>query len=275
MTFPYFTLRDLAPPGVIRRGGYFLRRWRGDGTVFTGNYSVWIEAARAANGYADPAILERTRQATALARNDPSVFERDSVILPRPQYPLGTLAALLHIANLRGGCLRALDFGGALGSTYFQLRPFLAPLRDVRWAVIEQSHYVECGRKEFADDRLCFHRDVASALAAGEYDVLLLSCVLQYLPDPHRMLDELLSHRIAFVLLDRTALHSGPQDRLTVQHNPATIQPASYPAWFFNEQRLLAHFSGTHRLIYHFESGDKVLHLGAPSRYRGYLYERT
>lgn len=275
MSIPRFTIRELAPPGMIRRGGYLLRRWRGNGTVFTGNYASWIEAARAASGYADPGILERTRRATALARDDTSIFERDSVILPRPDYPLAALAALLHIANLKEGRLRVLDFGGALGSTFFQLRRFLAPLREVCWSVIEQPHYVECGQLEFANERLCFHHDVAGALATGEYDVLFLSCVLQYLPNPHRVLDELLAHRLPFILLDRTALHAGSNDRLTVQHNPAAIHPASYPAWFFNENRLLSHFRATHRLIYRFESGDKVLHLGAPSRYLGYLYERT
>jgi putative methyltransferase (TIGR04325 family) len=271
MINPRLALRELAPAGMVRRGGYVLRHWRGDGTVFTGNFASWTEAERAASGYADPAILERTRRATARARDDASVFERDSVILPRPDYPLGGLAALLHIANLKGGRLRVLDFGGALGSTFFQLRPFLAPLREVRWAVIEQPHYVECGQREFASDRLCFHHDVAGALATGEYDVLLLSGVLQYLPDPHRVLNQLLSHRVPFVLLDRTALHAGPSDRLTVQRNPASIYPASYPAWFFNEERLLFHFQNKYDLVFAFEGADKALHFGYPSYYRGYF----
>jgi hypothetical protein len=85
----------------------------------------------------------------------------------------------------------------------------------------------------------------------------------------------LLAHPIPFVLLDRTALHAGSADRLTVQRNPASIYPASYPAWFFSEQTLLGHFGTSHREICRFESGDKVLHLGPASRYRGYLFERS
>ncbi|WP_415908462.1 methyltransferase, TIGR04325 family [Oleiharenicola sp. Vm1] len=272
MTRKNFALRDLAPPGLIRRGGYLLRRLRGDGTVFAGNYASWPDAAKAASGYADPAILEHTRRATALARDNPALFERDAVILPRPDYPLHALAALLHVANQQSGRLRVLDFGGALGSTFFQLRPFLAPLREVRWTVIEQPHYVECGRREFADERLRFHADVAAALSEGESDVLLLSSVLQYLPAPHAMLKELLSHRPAFVLLDRTALHVGTTDRLTVQHNPPSIYPASYPAWFLNEQRLVAHFDAGYRLVFSFAASDYALHLGPASVYRGYFY---
>lgn len=272
MTPARSALRNLVPPGLIRRGGYLLRRWRGDGTVFAGDYLTWGDAARATSGYADPAILEHTRRATALARDNPAVFERDAVILPRAEYPLHALAALLHVANQQGGRLRVLDFGGALGSTFFQLRPFLAPLREVRWTVIEQPHYVECGRREFADERLRFHADVAGAHAEGENDVLFMSGVLQYLPAPHAMLEELLAHRLPFVLLDRTALHAGATDRLTVQRNPASIYPASYPAWFFNEQRLLAHFAAGYRPVFSFAATDYALHLGPASAYRGYLY---
>lgn len=275
MTPSRAVLRDWLPPGLIRRGGYWLRRWRGNGTVFAGNHRSWEAAARAASGYAHPAILEHTRRATALARDDASVFERDSVVLSRPDYPLPALAALLHVANRRGGRLRVLDFGGALGSTYFQLRPFLAHLREVRWTVIEQPHYVDCGRREFADERLSFHHDVAVALSERESDVLFLSGVLQYLPAPHAMLAGLLSHRLPFVLLDRTALHADAADRLTVQRNPPSIYPGSYPAWFFNEEQLLGHFADHYRLVFAFAAADYALHLGPASTYRGYLYAAT
>lgn len=274
MMRPFTQMRDLLPPALARRLEYAVHHLRRDATVFEGNYPSWDAAAAATNGYFDPSILERTREATRQARDNPRLFERDSVILQRPEYPLETLAALLYVAHCAHGRLDVIDFGGALGSSYFQLRSFLAPLVQVRWTVVEQTHYVECGQREFTDGRLCFQPTVRSAVTAAQPQVLLLSGVLQYLPDPRPMLRKLLAEEIEFALLDRTAFHRGNQDRLTVQRNPPSIYPASYPAWFFTETAFLTLILDTHELIFDFDARDQVLLAGGQAYYRGYLFRK-
>jgi putative methyltransferase (TIGR04325 family) len=266
--------REMLPPGLASWLRYRLHHSRGDATLFEGRYSSWAAAAAATNGYFDPAILERTRQATRQARDNPRIFERDSVVLPHPEYPLEVLAALLHVGNMADGRLDVVDFGGALGSTYFQLQSFLKPLQKVRWTVVEQSHYVECGRREFTDDRLRFQPTVQEAVSETTSQILLLSGVLQYLPNPQNALRELLAQDIPFVLLDRTAFHREQSDRLTVQHNPHSIYPASYPAWFFNEAQFLAQFHNTHELLFDFDAHDQVLLERGRAYYRGYLFHK-
>src|SRR5205823_2837625 len=105
------------------------------------------------------------------------------------------LAALLR-ASVRKGSLSVLDFGGALGSSYFQCRKFLSPLRHLRWSVVEQAAQVACGRADFSNDELVFYESVEACLKQETPDLLVLSSVLQYLPDPHKTLSELLSYRI-------------------------------------------------------------------------------
>lgn len=252
-----------------------LHKWRGDATVFEGDYPSWDVAARLTSGYADSAILERTRLAVLDAQADDRVFERDSVILSRPEYSFPVLTALFWAAVRGGGRLDVVDFGGSLGSSFFQFRRFLRAIPDLRWGVVEQPHYVECGSRELAGEGLSFHTTIADALRELRPDVLLVSSVLQYLPTPHSTLEKMLEHEFAYVVLDRTALTAGPRDRLTIQKNPDSISPASYPAWFLKEEGLRNIFRERYRLVYDFPGHDRVLINGPRVYFHGYVFERS
>jgi putative methyltransferase (TIGR04325 family) len=265
----------LFPPGVKDELALALHRVRKDATIFEGDYLSWPDAERRSSGYADPGILERTLRAALRARNDPAVFERDSVILARPEYSFPTLCALLWIANRNAGRLKVLDFGGSLGSSFFQFRRFLSDIPALEWAVVEQPHFVECGSREMSGGGLSFHSSVASAVGEMKPDVLFLSSVLQYLPTPHETLAEMIELGFEFILLDRTAFHRRDRDRLTIQRNPASIHLASYPAWFFNKERLLENFEGRYKLVYEFQGSDRVMLARGRAAYRGFFFERA
>jgi putative methyltransferase (TIGR04325 family) len=265
----------LFPPAVKEEVALALHRLRKDATIFEGDYPTWQDAERASNGYADPEILERTRRAALRAKNDPGVFERDSMILAQPEYSFPALSALLWVANRNAGRLKVLDFGGSLGSSFFQFRRFLGAIPALEWAVVEQPHFVECGKREIGGSGLTFHPTVASALGELKPDVLFLSSVLQYLPTPHETLAELLAQRFDFILLDRTAFHRRDRDRLTIQRNPPSIHSASYPAWFFNKEQLLRNFRDRYNLVYEFSAGDRVLLAGGRADYLGFFFERA
>lgn len=246
-----------------------------DGRIrFSGDYAGWAEARRDCTGYEAAVILERTRDALRQVRDGRAVFERDSVLLPEPELPLPLLAGLLRIAAEKGGRLHVLDFGGSLGSSYFQCRDFLAPLAALRWSVVEQPVHVACGRAEFADGRLEFFPSIAECLATARPDVLLLSSVVQYLPEPHAFLAEVRGLGLDWIILDRTAFHAGPRDRLTVQHVPAGIYPASYPAWFFAEEPWRAGFAPSYACIAVFPALDRPELPDGHARSRGMIYRR-
>jgi putative methyltransferase (TIGR04325 family) len=240
---------------------------------FHGDYASWEDARRASQGYDDGAILEKTRVASAAARDDESVFERDSVLLPRPERPYPLLACLLAAALKAGGRLSVLDFGGSLGSTYFQCRPFLSGIDHLRWAVVEQPHYVVVGRREFTSEVLGFHDTPEAACVAVTPDVLLLSGVLAYLSDPYEMLERLLGLRIPSIVVDRTPFLRSDRDRLTVQVVPPEIYPASYPAWFFGQTRLLSTFDRAgYRVAEEWPCVDDYSPDGDRAAYKGFLF---
>lgn len=241
------------------------------GVRFSGNYANWEEACRHATGYASPEIIERVKEAVLKVKKGEAVFERDSVLFDKPQYSWPVIASLLWIASLKDNRLNIVDFGGSLGSSYFQTRSFLSHLKAYHWSVVEQKHFVEVGRKHFEDDHLRFYDDLDLCIANENPNVVLLSSVIHYLPDPGVFIDALIDKKFEFILIDRTPFFLTKEDRLTVQTVQPWIYPASYPAWIMNLGRFQDRFSNAYDLIADFESLDTT---NIPAEFKGFIFRQ-
>lgn len=201
---------------------------------FSSEYSSWDLAKKAATGYDFLPIFEKGLTATRLVRDGLAVYERDTVLFDRREifYPL--LSWLLYAASNENGALRVLDFGGALGTSYFQNKPFLAGLRQLLWGVVEQDRYIDIGRAEFETSELKFFESSQNGASAITPNFLLLSSVLQYMEEPYKELEKLLKLDIPYVLIDRTMAHRFGGDRISVQTVPPSIYEASYPVWLLS-----------------------------------------
>jgi putative methyltransferase (TIGR04325 family) len=201
---------------------------------FSDEYASWGQAKRAATGYDFLPIFQKGLEATRLVRDGLAIYERDTVIFDQREifYPL--LSWLLFAASLNNGSLRVLDFGGALGTSYFQNKPFFSGLREVFWGVVEQYQYIDIGRAEFATSELKFYESSKECVEEITPNLLLLSSVLQYLEEPYKELDKLLKLDIPFVIIDRMMAHHFEGDRIVVQTVPPSIYEASYPVWLLS-----------------------------------------
>ena len=224
-----------------------------------------------ASGYDSDAIFQHVREAALKVKRGEAVYERDSVCFYKEDYRWPALACLLSIAAENGGELNVLDFGGALGSFYFQHNFFLNRLKSIRWSVIEQAHFVECGRNEFQNEELRFYSNIDECLANEKVDVVFLSSVLQYLEKPESILIGLSKSKADYVLIDRTPFIESLVDRITVQSVPEFIYKASYPAWFFSLKQFdeIINKIG-YRTLETFNCDDDV----GIGKYKGYLLER-
>lgn len=210
-----------------------------------GDYQNWEALTALSGGYEAGAILDKTKNALLKVKNGEAVYERDSVLFDKKIYPYSVISAFLYTAIECGSNLTVLDFGGSLGSTYYQVKDVIPKAVQLYWSVVEQENYVRCGKEVFEDDVLRFHFTIAESEAARKADVLLLSSVVQYLEKPHAFLEEIKKYNFKYILIDRTAfVNTDRPDRLTLQIVPPEIYEARYPAWFFNEQQFLAHFEG-------------------------------
>jgi len=245
------TWKRLAPP-ALRRFARAAFGWR----WFRGDYANWTDACAAATGYDDPAIIERVLAATLAVRQGQAAFERDSVLFPDPAPDRPLLEALGVVRDCSAGRLRVLDFGGALGSTYWRHRVWLTGIPDLAWDVVEQPRLVATGRNHLADTPVRFFSSVDEAEAATAHDVLLCGTTLQYLEDPWQTLGDWVARSWRFLLFNNLPLHRGKPDRLRVQHVPPGIYPASYPVWFFNRERLLTCLTGRYEIVREFASEE-------------------
>jgi putative methyltransferase (TIGR04325 family) len=225
--------RGWLPPAMAA----WARRLRRGQNRFVGDFATWGEAAAQSTGYDAEAVFQRVYDAALRVKRGEAVFERDSVCFYHEEYRWEALACLLLAAAKSGGELGVLDFGGSLGSFYFQHRPLLGRLKALRWGIVEQQRYVECGRREFEDGSLKFHESIGECVQNMRPNVILLSSVLQYLEKPHDILAELASHDVSYIVVDRTPFRDGEKDSLLIQQVAKSIYPASYPMWAFSTPR--------------------------------------
>jgi putative methyltransferase (TIGR04325 family) len=240
-----------------------------------GDYSSWSQVSAKANGYHAGEIINKTRDSLLKVKSGAAVYERDSVVFDRKEYPYALITFLLRSASLKAKPLHIIDFGGSLGSTYYQIRDFLTPQVCASWNVVEQEHYVSVGKEDFEDHNLKFFPSIEACLRETEIDFVLHSSSVQYLKEPHAFLQKLVDFNFDFLFFDRTAFNVSPYDRLTLQIVPPEIYEASYPAWFFHKELFLSHFSG-YKLIAEFPSyveGEQSLAIdGKPAAFSKGFY---
>jgi putative methyltransferase (TIGR04325 family) len=257
-------------PRSIQAPTVNLAPWRG-------SYTNWQLAIQASTGYDVDIILDKVSTAISKVKKGEAVYERDSVLFEKIQYSWPLLTCLLKVASANHSHLRILDFGGSLGSTYFQNEGFLNPDIKITWNIVEQKRFVEKGKSSFESDQLHFHNSLEESQAAFTSDCVLFSGVLQYLSDPYTMIRKYLSENFEYIIIDRTAFIKAENERITVQEVPKFVYEASYPCWFFNENKFLSIFSARYRLIADFPSfadPDLQLEDGSPVYWKGFFFKR-
>jgi putative methyltransferase (TIGR04325 family) len=219
-----------------------------------GDYTSWQKVLEQAGGYDSNVILERTTHSLLKVKDGEAAYERDSVVFDAKVYPYPLMAYLTLSRQLKRQPLNILDFGGSLGSTYYQIKEILTPDLCASYNVVEQPHYVARGKENFSDSILSFYDSIEDCLAEKAIDFVLLSSSVQYLEKPHSFLQKLAAFNFDFILFDRIAFNRQRFDRLTLQIVPPEIYPASYPAWFFHEEFFLSHFDPCYRVAASFPS---------------------
>jgi putative methyltransferase (TIGR04325 family) len=243
--------------------------------AYLGDYPDFATAKACSTGYEEKMILERTRLALLKVLRGEAAYERDSVTFDTLELPGPLLECLHRVAAEHQGVLSVLDFGGSLGSTYFQCRSALQNLRQIEWSIVELPAHVACGQREFANETLKFYLTIEACLQERHPSVLLLSGVLQCLPDPWSFLRQAAAHGFDWIILDRTPFIPADRDRLTVEVVHPRIYPASYPAWFFSRPRLAANLPPGWRIEVEFDAIDRQLLDGVELVFKGLALRRS
>ena len=264
--------RAWVPPALLR----YLRRSSSVEITFQGGFGNWEEAREASRGYDDSSIVEKVKEATLKVVRGEAPYERDSVVFASVQYSWPLLAGLTWAAARHDGRVSVLDFGGSLGSSYFQNRQFLDALRDVSWGVVEQPHYVAVGAKYIANERLRFFNTIEECSASILPNVVLFSSVLQYLREYEPIVSAAARVRPTIIVVDRTIISHTGQTEICVQSVPPSIYAATYPCRSLVEAKLVGQLKGEgYDLVSAFDSLSFAALEAISSRYKGYIFRRV
>ena len=254
--------KKIIPNFVLRFVTGLFYGWRG-------NYSSWHEAEKKSSGYDLQNILEKVKESTLKVKNGIVPYERDSVTFNKIQYSFPLLSELMWIAAQNEGSLNVLDFGGSLGSSYYQNKRFLDDLKQVNWYIVEQENFVKVGLETFSDDRLHFYYSIDECLKSHDIDVILLSSVLQYIEEPYKLLEIIINKNFKYIIFDRTAFIT-KADRVTIQKVHPAIYKASYPCWFFNESKFISFMKEDYDLIVDFIAFGSA---NIISEFKGFIFK--
>jgi putative methyltransferase (TIGR04325 family) len=242
-------------------------------TLWSGNYQSWSEIQEITEGYNSANILEKCKTALLKVKNGEAVYERDSILFGEIQYSWPLLAGLQRVALESKGKLFVLDFGGSLGSTYYQNKDFLNTVDELKWSIVEQKNFVYCGKEYFEDEQLKFYYTIEECVLEHKPNVLILSGVLQYLEKPFEWIEKFVALKIPYIIIDRTTFVNSERDILTIQNVPEGIYKASYPAWFFNMDHFKEQFKDYETLASFDAHEGYIIHLenGLTSTYKGFI----
>jgi putative methyltransferase (TIGR04325 family) len=245
------------------------------GFWWSGDFPNWEEANKECIGYSDNSILEQVKNTILLTKDRTDVYERDGcTIQGEPTFAFEILDWIKKTS--KDNKINLIDFGGSLGSTYFQLRRYLSEF-NVSWNVVEQENFVECGKQYLQNDSIKFFNSIEECLNETSPNCFFSSSALPYIENSNEILSKVFSYNFDWIFLDRISIIEGNKDRITIQIVPPEIYKAIYPCWFFGEEKLIKTFEKNgYEHIKSFEAlgGYNFAPRVETSAYKGFIFKK-
>lgn len=206
---------------------------------FQKKLSCFSEARQMCDGYEAETIFDKVKNAVLEVKAGNAYYERDGCLFYEKDYYLQLIAVLFTIFFDQEK-LNIIDFGGSLGSMYYQNKDMLIPfINNLTWNIVEQRHFVEWGGANLEDDILKFYYSVDEI---EDCNCVIFGSSLQYLEDYEEYLEKISQRKYKYIILDRTAVCDEEWFSIEVVHEP--IYEAKYPVHVFREDELILLFKG-------------------------------
>ena len=227
-------------------------------------------------GYDDTHIPFETLEAIYETKDTDGKYERDSsIIVGEPNFAFKALEWIKKASNNK--CINIVDFGGSLGSTYFQLLPYLSDY-ETTWNVLEQESFVTVGKKNLEDKNLKFYSKIDDFKSTDCSRIFFSSSTIQYLEEPFEVLRGLNLRDYEYLIFDRISVIDLQKDRLTVQIVPPSRYKSIYPCWFLSESNFITQINSLgFSLIDLFSAigGKEATKAIKKSAYKGFIFKKS
>jgi len=260
-------IKELIPPFLLK----LIKKASGHEYGFFGDFKTWKEAQKLSTGYDAEIILDKVRNSLLEVKAGRAIYERDSVLFDRIEYSWPLLAGLMLAASQNNNKLNVIDFGGSLGSTYFQNRKFLAGLSGLKWNIVEQNKIVEYGRRYFENESLKFFFNIDECFESNpDISVIILSSVIHYVEKPYEVLQRLIESGVRYFIVDRTPLIREKNERIVIQKINPDIVVGCYPVWLLNKDKFVGAFLKHYELIEEFDSFETI---NIDCEFKGFIFK--
>jgi putative methyltransferase (TIGR04325 family) len=165
------------------------------------------------SGYEDQALIEVVFTKTKL-------YQQKLEQVAHSEIDFKTANLLFAILNIQKEEVRILDFGGACGVHYFEVRKLLPQNIKLKWIVVETPAMV-AKAKELSNSELSFANNFLEASKPlGNIDLLHTSGTLQCVGDPFQFLKQMVETRASYLLFNRMGF--------TLKNEPITVLHESF-----------------------------------------------
>lgn len=190
------------------------------------------------DNYSSDVILKKVYSAIEKVRAGEAEFERDSVLFYKKEYNYPLLASICYTLSMFGADNSAniLDFGGSLGSTFFQNRDKLSGYK-FKWHIVEQLNFVEFGKEHIPE--IAFYDSIEKYRKFNSCDICILSGVIQYFDKPYDWLERILLAKFRYIIVDRILFSGDNGEQCSIQYVPSEIYDGQYPIWLLSRQKVI------------------------------------
>ncbi len=161
------------------------------------------------------------------------------------------LAAINNIrATNHTSSFTILDFGGACGVHYFEIKKFLPESLDIKWIVIETTQMVNSAKTHNLETEGLTFRDSLENLPP--IDFIYSSGALQYTSKPYNILEQLLKIDANYILFNRMMFNDDVREIITIQTSLLSENgPGPMPKYYIDKKISYPH---TTLSFHHFNS---------------------
>lgn len=258
-------LKKILPKGLI---DFYIVNFNSNKWV--GRFDSWDSALKESIGYDDNKIFEKVLNSSKKVIEREAIYERDSILFYEKNYNFNFLTSCMLLRNKKS--INILDFGGSFGSLYFQHKEVLEKFFKIKWSIVEQKKFVDAGKKIFESDVLKFYESIESCTSKNKIDLVILSSVLQYLPNYKDIINKIIKSNCKVIYIDRTPV-THEESFICIQKVNPKIYAATYPCHIFNETELLEKFNTKYDVIISFENNDYI-NLNN-SKFKGYILTKS
>ena len=194
-------LRKILPFQLV----IYLQQRRSD-LRFEFGFTKWADVVEKSFGYSQANILNTVENSVREMLSSGNGWERDGVLFSSIRLNHPVLSSLL-LAVKADKTLKVVDFGGGLGTTYFQNIEALSKNGvGVQWTIVEQNNFVAVGNELLKSENCLNFVEFNKLFTQNNVDILLFGSVLCYLENPYELLLDAIkkSHFPNFVVIDRT-----------------------------------------------------------------------